>query len=287
MAIEIIKASGKKVPFQADKLQRSLLKAGADPGLAGEIVAEVSSRLFPGVSTRRIHQLAFRMLRQHQSHLAAKYDLKKAMLEMGPSGFPFEIYTGELFKAAGCLVRLDQMMEGFCVRHEVDVIARAGSRLHIMECKYHNQRGLICDVKIPLYIHARFQDTARKSDPALQLQGWVITNTKFSEDATTYGTCAGLRLLSWNYPANRGLGEIIDTSGLYPLTCLTTLSRKEKSSLLDKKIVLSSQIASNPGLLREAGIGPEAQPKILEEIRKLCPIKDASHSDISGLLPVL
>lgn len=47
--------------------------------------------------------------------------------------------------------------------------------------------------------------------------------------AIKYGSCAGLNLLSWDFPKGNSLREQIDASGLYPLTYLTTLSLNEKT----------------------------------------------------------
>ena len=48
----------------------------------------------------------------------------------------------------------------------------------------------------------------------------------------------GLKLISWDYPFNKSLRDQIDKYGLYPITSLTTLSKKDKEKLLDKGYVL-------------------------------------------------
>jgi len=51
------------------------------------------------------------------------------------------------------------------------------------------------------------------------VEGWIVTNTRFPDDAAAYGRCAGMHLVGWNYPANaESLREMIDTAGLHPLT---------------------------------------------------------------------
>ena len=129
------------------------------------------------------------------------------------------------------------------MRHEIDVIAEKENNHIMIECKYHNLPGTICDVKIPLYINSRFKDVEASW---IQLpghdkkfhQGWVVTNTRFTQDAIQYGTCAGLKLIGWDYPNGEGIRSKIDTLGLYPITCLTKLSKFEKQQLLEKRIVL-------------------------------------------------
>jgi hypothetical protein len=79
-------------------------------------------------------------------------------MELGPSGFPFEKYVAEILKYQGYRVEVGVIVEGFCVKHEVDIIAEKEAKHFMIECKFHNQPGTFCDVKIPLYINSRFLD---------------------------------------------------------------------------------------------------------------------------------
>ena len=196
-------------------------------------------------------------------------------MELGPSGYPFEKYIAAILYHQGYMVKVGEIIKGKCVNHEIDVIAEKENQHFMIECKYHNQLGTISDVKIPLYIQARFKDV----EAAWMLlpghgtkfhQGWVVTNTKFSSDAVQYGACAELKLLGWDYPMKEGLKDIIDKSALYPITCLTTLRKAEKIYLLEKNIVLCMEVCENPHWLKEAGISNERIKGILEEGNSLC-----------------
>src|SRR5690606_6702976 len=149
------------------------------------------------------------------------------------SGYPFEKYVGEILKHEGYKTRVGQIVQGHCVQHEVDVIASKDDQHFMVECKFHSDQVRKCDVKIPLYIHSRFLDVEkaweqRPGHGHKFHQGWVMTNPRFTTDATQYGTCAGLNLVSWDFPKKGSLRERIDGSGLHPITCLTTLTKKEK-----------------------------------------------------------
>ena len=98
----------------------------------------------------------------------------------------------------------------------------------------------------------------------------ISTNTKFSSDAIQYGNCAGLKLLGWDYPIKHSLKDIIDDLGLYPITCLTTLTRAEKQKLLDMKIVLCTEICANEKLLYDIGMNETKVKKVIEEGQQLC-----------------
>jgi Holliday junction resolvase len=271
----ITKASGEKVPFDAHKLENSLRRAGANTQLIDEIVKKVTDSLFEGITTKEIYHIAFELLKNKTSSSAAKYKLKHAIMELGPSGFPFEKYFAEILKHQGFKTKVDQVVQGRCVSHEIDVIAEKEEKYFMVECKFHNQSGFICDVKIPLYIQSRFKDveyTLNKhpDEKSKFHQGWVVTNTRFSTDAIQYGNCVGLHLVGWDHPHNGSLRNQIDQAGLYPLTCLTTLSEAEKNQLLNMGFVLSKDFSANQSALVKIGIAPERITAIVNESREIC-----------------
>lgn len=273
--ITIIKASGEKAPFQMEKVRRSLERAGANEITINEIVKNIEDIVFDGMTTKKIYQMAFKMLKRKSRVSASKYKLKKALMELGPSGYPFEKFVGKLLEHEGFQTQVSSIIQGSCVTHEVDVIAQKDKKHYMIECKYHSDQGRFCNVKIPLYIHSRFLDVERQWEKQQGHktkfhQGGVYTNTRFTTDAIQYGTCVGLMLTSWDYPEGNGLKERIDKSGLHPLTSLTTLTKAEKSKLLDKGIVLCKELHETPTLLNEIGIDKTRHKKILEDSEALC-----------------
>ena len=270
----IKKASGEMVPFSLEKLHNSLRRSGASTETINKISREIKKNIYEGITTKNIYQNAFGMLKNISKPSAAKYKLKQAIMELGPSGFPFEKYFSEILKNQGYHTIVGEIVKGRCVNHEIDVIATKDENYFLIECKYHNMSGINCDVKIPLYIHSRFKDVEQQwlhlPDHKNKFhQGWVVTNTKFTSDAILYGTCVGLNLLGWDYPKNAGLREQIDQSGLYPLTCLVSLTAGEKQVLLNNKIVLSKEIINNPELLSLAHISINRRKLILNEVNSL------------------
>ena len=269
----VTKASGEKCLYSEKKIRTSLLKSGASEEQADFILKEIKAKLFEGISTKKIYDIAFSLLKKKSRYLAARYHLKKAIMELGPSGFPFEKYFSEILNRQGYKTKVGEIMQGQCVSHEIDVIAERENHYCIIECKYHNQRGTFSDVKIPLYINSRFKDvesTLKKLDNSKLYEGWVVTNTKFSFDAIQYGNCVGLKLIGWDYPIKGSLKERIDTLGLYPITCLTSLTIAEKRRLLDHRIVLCSEICNNEKLLETMNIKPDRIYNVLKEAKQIC-----------------
>ena len=275
MTITITKATGEKEPFEKNKLLRSLTRAGASDILAEKIASEISNGLRIGMSTRHIYKKAHDALRKASRSTAGRYHLKNGIMELGPSGFPFELYVSEILKQKNFEVQVGKIVEGHCVNHEVDVIAQRDNRHFMIECKYHNNPVMVCDVKIPLYIQARFQDVEARwklipGHGEKFHQGWVVTNTRFTADAIKYATCSGLNLVSLDFPQGGSLRDMIEETGLYPLTCLTTLTQQEKKSLLEKKIVLCRDVCHNPVYLRQINLPASRIKEVLEEGHQLC-----------------
>ena len=156
--ITVTKYSGEKAPFDMEKLRQSLQRSGAKEKVIDAVVEQVLPILYEGISTKEIYKKAFALLRKKERPAAARYNLKKALLQLGPTGFPFELYVAELLKAKGYETRTGQIVQGNCVQHEVDVIAQKAEKHFMVECKFHSDQGRRCDVKIPLYIQSRFKD---------------------------------------------------------------------------------------------------------------------------------
>lgn len=270
--IRIKKASGETAVFSEKKLDFSLQKAGASAEQRQDILEEIRQKIYDGITTKEIYRMAFGLLKGQSRHLAAKYHLKRAIMELGPSGFPFEKFIAEIFRYRNYQVTTGEIVAGKCVRHEIDVVANKNDTHLLIECKFHSQQGIFCDVKIPLYIHARFNDVMSVRDESDKgvCQGWIVTNTRFSVDALQYGNCAGLRLMGWDYPATDSLKDRIDTLQLYPVTCLTALSESEKKSLLDNGHVLCSDIKAHPELLERLGMKKPRLEIVMQEVELLC-----------------
>lgn len=264
----ITKRSGEKAPFKKEKLIASLEQSGAGEEDIRQIVAFVVSRMTEGMSTRRVYQMAYAMLRKKSQKAAGKYRLKKAIFELGPTGYPFERFVAELLKYQGYETEVGKIIQGHCVQHEVDVIASRDNRKYMIECKFHSDPGKKSDVKVSLYIQSRFWDIEtqwkKHPDAAHQFhQGWIVTNTRFTDDAMQFGKCAGLHLISWDYPGQGSLKDRIDISGFYPITVLDSLKKNEKENLLSQNIVICRYL--NREALLKAGIQQNRIGKILKE----------------------
>ncbi|MCE5319762.1 MAG: restriction endonuclease [Bacteroidales bacterium] len=271
----IRKASGDMEPFSSEKLRRSLQRSGAADNVIEPILNDVESWIYDGISSRKIYDRAFALLRKKTLSVASRYKLKNALMEMGPTGHPFEHFAGQVFKALGYNVEVAQILQGHCVTHEVDVIASKEKSQMFIECKYYLTTDKNANVQVPLYIRSRVDDIIKKRSSIPEFAGYtfsggVVTNTRFTSDAMAYGECSGLKLLSWDYPVGNGLKDIIDREKIFPITVLTKLSNQDKQRLMGQGIVTCLQILETPGTLDSLGIEMINREKILAEIKNLC-----------------
>jgi Holliday junction resolvase-like predicted endonuclease len=272
--VAVKKNSGEIEPFSIDKLKKSLKNSGASTPEIEKVIINITPKLYDGISTNLIYKKAFRLLKKHNRISASKYSLKRAIFDLGPTGFPFEKLVSALLKQKGYKTKIGEILKGACITHEIDVLAEKEGNVFTVECKFHKDSSTVSNVKTPLYINSRFidvQKTWNNSDKTTHLkQGWLVTNTRFSKDAIDYAKCVDLTLLSWDYPKNNGIKKNIDKYGLYPITTLTTLTKKEKTHLIEKDIILVKELSKNPGALHQLSISEKQKASILAEVRILC-----------------
>src|SRR5690554_6867595 len=273
--ILIEKFNGDIEEFKVEKLKTSLRRSKASESEIDEVVENIMPTLYDGMKSKEIYKSAFSLLKKLNRISASKYSLKRAILDLGPTGFPFERLIAALLREKGYEAEVGVILQGECVTHEVDVLAKKDGYTYAIECKHHSDPKSVSNVKIPLYINSRFLDIQNywNKDPkrASHLkQGWLITNTRFSSDAVDYSECVGLQLLSWDYPEGSGLKQNVDRYALYPITTLTLMSRHEKSLLMKNDIILTKELHENAQALEEIGISATRTKRILAEVKNLC-----------------
>jgi hypothetical protein len=276
-SVQVIKHSGEKSGFSEEKLKQSLRRSGAPEAVVERVTVAIIEELRDGISTRKIYQQAHRLLKKEAAVHASRYKLKQSILELGPSGYPFEHFTAALFEMQGYQVQTGVLAKGHCVNHEIDVIADNGVDRLMIECKFHNRPGYKSDVKIPLYIRSRFLDVSEewRKEEAHQhknMQGWVVTNSRFTSDAIDYGKCVGLKLLGWDHPEQQSLKSLVEQYRIQPITTLSSLTKTEKELLFKEGIVLCRSMCENPQLI-QAILGKRSK-KLLKEADYICSYSD-------------
>lgn len=235
--MKVKKYSGDIVDFDESKLIKSLINSGASNEIARQIIEDIQPQLYDGIATKKIYKLAFQKLKRFSNVHAARFSLKNGIMALGPAGFYFEKFMARIFELQGYHTINNVFMDGNCISHELDVVIKKDNHVGIVECKFHGSQGSKTDVKIPMYILSRFNDLNKKTYAIFDKNEsiskcWLIANNKFTSEAIKFGECSGLYLLSWDYPKNNSLKDLVNQFNIYPITCLTTLTVAEKEILL-------------------------------------------------------
>lgn len=268
--ILVVKASGETQPYDREKIRKSILGSGANDQIAERILREVDTQLYNGITTEKIFRIIFKLLNKHHPSSASRFDLKGAIMRIGPAGYPFETFFGEVLQEYGYAVKLRQIVRGRCVPHEIDVVATDKQGTVMVECKYHNNRGTKSNIHDGLYTWARFLDlqegfkegTCERFDVP-----WLVTNTKLTSEVIEYGACRGLHILGWSYPHDRNLRMMIESKNLYPVTVLRSVDKLSLEKLFNANLMLAKDMLAFQAkqLSAKTGIPPNRADMIIEE----------------------
>ncbi len=267
----IIKASGERERFDKKKIKRTVLKAGASKQFAESIANKVGKKVYEGIATKEILRITLKLL-EEKPDVAARYDLKRAIMSLGPSGFPFEKFFAAILKNYGYKTEIGTIVKGKSTTHEVDIIARK-NKSYMIECKYHNKVGIHTNSKVMMYTYARFLDL--KNNPKNKIdKGWLATNTKCSPHAIQYSKGVGLKITSWQYASgnDKNLQELIELKKLYPITILKSVKGHIKDKLSQSKIILAKELLNYKinDLKIKTRIDENSLKQIIREAHKMC-----------------
>src|SRR3989344_1403729 len=135
--IIVIKANGEKQPFSEEKLRTSITRAGVPDNLHDKAVSHIKSILRQDIPTSEIYKHILEFLgTSPYPHSRSRYSLKRSIMDLGPTGFPFERFIAAILTRQGFEVEVDMTVNGLCVSHEIDVLARKDGRKVMIECKF-------------------------------------------------------------------------------------------------------------------------------------------------------
>jgi len=273
--VQIVKEDGEKEAFDAEKLCYSIEQSGAPADLAKNVCSAVEQKVTPEVTTTQIFRQALGYLIKEDLEVSVRYSLRRAVSALGPAGFLFEQYLEALMQAHGYETERNVMMQGKCVDHEVDIVARKGNKVCLIEAKYRNEAGGKTHINDVMYADARLIDIAsqhsEKTFDEDHYQMWVMTNTKFTEKAITYGRCRRMKIIGWNYPGQGNLAEMIVDKRLYPVTVLPSVSHFEREQFAKQQMILVRDLLPYGvgQMINDLGIPPQIAEKIIAEASQL------------------
>jgi len=261
----VVKASGKKERFDRRKIYKTCKRAGAPDDVAERISEEIERTAYDGITTKEILRRILRLLEKEMPKVAARYDLKGAIMRMGPAGYVFEHLVSELLRAHGYRTKWHIILRGFCVEHEVDVIAEKNGKRIMIECKYHNSPGIYTGIKDALYTYARFVDLKEGGEKFDEV--WLVSNTKFSTEAMRFGSCRKMKMVGWNHPKGEGIKDLLEAKRLYPVTVLRSLTPRVLERLSSSGLMFCRDLLkmNENELSTITGLGKKQTRKLIEE----------------------
>jgi len=243
----VVNLKGEREPFSFQKVYQSARNVGASKEVALKIAKEIEKEVFDGMLTSQIFERVFEILLKESPHSAIKFNLKKAIAKLGPTGFPFEKFVAKIFEREGFEVKINQIVPGVCVNYEVDFLAKKDHLLYFGECKFKKEGEGKVDLKDALVNYGRFCDLKKRRffNSNLIYKSIIVTNAKFTIEAIKYSECFGVELLGWKYPLSRGLEYLIEKNKLYPITILPSVNHYVAKELIFQNIVLVSDVLKN------------------------------------------
>lgn len=267
----VVKKSGEREVYDEEKVRRSMNRVGVPDNIKPEVLTHIKEKFQNNeISTDDIFRHVLEFLEPRDRKSSLRFNLRQAIFELGPTGFPFEQYLASIFRNMGYKVTPNVIMNGDCVRHEIDLVLEKDGHREIVEVKFHNHHVVKTDVQTTLYTYARFLDVKEKN----QVDNvWLITNTKLTSDAITYANCKGMPAIAWNYPEKGNLQDLVEEPAMYPITLLTSLSEQEKRRLVEKNVVLCTDLLTRSDAeLADPLIRNNSLQKAKEDAKLVCPL---------------
>lgn len=239
----VINLAGEREPFSFEKVRRSARRVGADKDTATKIARRIEKEVYDGIKTKEIYGKVKSYLRKEAPKAALKFSVRQAMEKLGPSGFPFEKFAGELFLNQGYTLLYNQMIPGYCCEYEVDFIAEKDDEVILAECKYRHRRGDKVDTNVALQSYAQLLDIEKGSyKEGKKKRFFLITNEKFTSRAVKYASCVGMEMLGWRHPRDGGIERFLDEDELYPITILPSFKKEFVSYFVEQERMLAKDV---------------------------------------------
>lgn len=246
MKISVKKMSGELELYDENKLIGSMKRAGADEKTIEEILKKVRNIIYEGMETKKLFNFVLKELKKKKIDSGIRYNLKQGIIEMSlGGGYVFEKFIGKLLEKMGYKIKMNLIIKGKNITHEIDVSAFKGNEKLMVECKHYSKPWLGTSIQTALYVYARFMEVEKEYNKPM-----LVTNTKFSEQVIKYSKGVGIKLMGWKYPKGESLEESIERYGVYPITILP-LKKQEIRRYMEKNILTFDDLLKEKNLSQD------------------------------------
>lgn len=266
--VYVIKFDGRREKFDRNKIIKTCLRVDLSPSEASEIARSIEERVYDGITTREIYQMILKEIEKYNKGKSCIYRLREAISKILPHAF--EIFVKRLLENCGFVCEHHKIIQGWAVDHEVDIVAKRGNELFLVECKHHINFHRFCGLDVALQVQARLEDLidgykhGKNKYPFTK--AWIFTNSKFSEHAIRYAKVKGIELTGWKYPSSGGIEKLIQENRIFPITLLK-MKKSIMNKLMENDIVVLQDLSEKK--LRKVGLKEKAIRNILEQKNKL------------------
>ncbi len=273
MTKNIKSSTGKWEKFNSERYRLSLLRTTAPDALIENLIKSIEEA--PEIrSSQDIYDYTYLYLKISDRSLAARYSLKQALYQLGFHPSAFLQFIGKMFMEQDYTVRMEHTLKGQCVDHDTHIIIERDELRYLIQCVYKKEPGHYMDISSVLSIKALFDDLSeywkQSQKPALVCnKALLITNAHITPKALSFAACNDIELLGWHYPENADLSSMIHTQGLYPISCLTGLTKTQKIILIQMNFLLCRELLGRRNLLRKIQVPGKYRKSILDECKIL------------------
>jgi hypothetical protein len=246
---------------------------GANRSIAYKIVDEVEHQLYDGITTNKIYNLTFRLLKNYEPTIRHFLDLRKS-LSLMVSKPEFEKFVQILLSYNGYSVSSNRLLVGKCVTHEVDGIAQKKGITYFVEAKHHQNYHSPTGLDESRIARAVLEDVIEGFELGknkLRIdRAMIVTNTRFSEHAKIYGKCRNILQIGWSSPEKIALQDMIEKKKAHPISCIKGLKNSTRIRLVNSGVVMIKQLMdfNKSNLSKISGISMSTIRKVIEKAKK-------------------
>ena len=264
----VTKSNGQIVPYSEKKVARSMERTGLDKKTILEVLRIVKPKLNNKIRTNEIYRLVNEELEKRKPWAAARFNLREAIVRLGPAGYNFEKYVAAILDAYGYDAQTPDELQGACISHEVDVTAEKDGRTIFIEAKFRHDFRATIGIKDTMSTWARFLDLVDGSKVGLCPhfdEAWLVTNARFTDQSLKYGHCKNMMMVGWNHPKERSFAQMVDLDSLYPITIIHQITKTELEKFAQADLMLCRELegTSAESIHTSTGIPIKRVDKIL------------------------
>jgi len=272
LTVLVTKADGSKQLFDEQKIMQTCMRMGANHEEAIKVARQIERRIYEGITTRKILQMIYSLMRKQKPAVKHLFDLKYGISLM-VSKPEFEAFVRILLVYSGFKVEPNTILRGLCGEHEADAIATKDGLTHFVEVKHHSNYHALTGLDESRIARAILEDVTEGYSQGLTRikidRAMIVTNTRYSEHAINYGRCRGILQVGWASPEVFGLREMVEKHRLYPLSCLRGINEKVRLRLVEAGIVVIKQLLEQDSryIERKTDLPRETVLSIMEKAR--------------------